>query len=55
MCFMRDQMTNRNINHNDDKLKSLQKEKRESTHNKVQSEISEFEMGDDVMVKDCRV
>ena len=52
MCFMRDQATNRNIIHKDEDLKNKQKEKRESNHNKASEENFDFNVGDDVMVKD---
>ena len=52
MCFMRDQATNRNINHRDDVLKSKQKQNREQTHNKTIQDKSEFTAGETVMIKD---
>lgn len=51
MCFMRDQATNRNINHKDCVLKDQQKENREKSHNNVIPDNSDFDMGETVMVK----
>ena len=52
MCFMRDQATNKNINHNDNKLKEIQREKKEAYHNKVPPIEVEYQIGDSVMIKD---
>ena len=52
MCFMRDQVTNKNINYDDTTLKDQQREKRESTHNKVPHPEVTYETGDTVMIKD---
>ena len=52
MCFMRDQATNRNIQHKDCELKDKQKQNRERTHNKTKPIAVEYNPGDTVMIKD---
>ena len=49
---MRDQATNKNITHKDDKLREIQKEKRLQSHNKVPPVTVHFDEGDTVMIKD---
>ena len=52
MCYMRDQVTNKNIHHADEKLKDIQKNKRIHTHNKVPPTDVNFDPGETVMIKD---
>ena len=52
MCYMRDQATNRNIYHGDDKLKDTQKNKRLEAHNKTTPITVKYDKGDQVMIKD---
>ena len=52
MCYMRYQATNKNIAAKDDKLKLAQKEKRNQHHNKPLDSLPQFDVGDNVMVKD---
>ena len=52
MCYLRDQVTNKNIMHKDEELKNVQKELRERSHNKVPPVNVKFDVGDTVMIKD---
>ena len=52
MCYMRDQATNKNIAAKDENLKLIQKEKRNQSHNQSLETLPNFDIGDDVMIKD---
>ena len=52
MCFMRDQATNKNIQHKDCELTLLQKQNRERSHNKTEPVTVKYESGETVMIKD---
>ena len=52
MCYMRDQITNKNIFHEDQRLKASQLDKRLQSHNKVPPVKLKYDLGESVMIKD---
>ena len=52
MCYMRDQATNKNIVAKDEVLKEAQRKKRLQNHNDPLDALPQFDVGDDVMIKD---